>query len=80
MSHITGDIANVHHIAIAKKQRKGNSKVHGDEDFSENLESLHPNPHLTKLIKTFQEVFGALSPSLSCKKSVHMDFKPKCRV
>ena len=58
-----------------KKQEKGKSNLHAEEDFVENLENMNLDPHLSKLIQKYQEVFGALPPPLSCKKLVQMDLK-----
>ena len=60
-----------------KKQEKGKSNLHAEEDFVEKLESMNLDPHLSKLIQKYQEVFGALPPPLSCKKLVQMDLKIK---
>ena len=60
-----------------KKQEKGRSNHHAEEIFSEKLESLNLDPRLTKLIKNYQEVFGALPPPFSCKKLVQMDLQLK---
>ena len=58
-----------------KKQEKGNSNLHAEEDSVEKLESMNLDPRLSKLIQEYQEVFGALPPPLSCKKLVQMDLK-----
>ena len=60
-----------------KKQEKGKSNLHAEEDFSEKLESMNLDPRLSKLIQKYHEVFGALPPTLSCKKLVQMDLKLK---
>ena len=60
-----------------KKQEKGKSNLHAEEDFVEKLESMNLDPRLRKLIQKYQEVFGALPPPLSCKKLVQMDLKLK---
>ena len=60
-----------------KKQEKGKSNVHAEEDFFEKLESMNLDPRLSKLIQKYQEVFGALPPPLSCKKLVQMALKLK---
>ena len=60
-----------------KKQEKGKSNLHAEEDFVEKLESMNLDPRLSKLIGKYQEVFGALPPPLSCKKLVLMDLKLK---
>ena len=41
------------------------------------LESLNLDPRLEKLLITYEEVFGALLPPVSCKKLVRMDLKLK---
>ena len=60
-----------------KKQEKGKSNLHAEEDFVEKLERMNLDPRLSKLIQKYQEVFGALPPPLSCKKLVQMDLKLK---
>ena len=48
-----------------------------EEDFLQKIESLNLDPRLKKLLLTYEEVFGALPPPLSCKKLVQMDLKLK---
>ena len=60
-----------------KKQEKGKSNLHAQEDFVEKLESMNLDPHLSKAFENYQEVFGALPPALSCKKLVQMDLRLK---
>ena len=60
-----------------KKQEKGKSNLHAEENFIENVESTSLDPRLSKLIPKYQEVFGVLPPPLSCKKLVQMDLKLK---
>ena len=60
-----------------KKQEKGKSNLHAEEDFSESLESMKLNPHLSKLIQKYHEVFVRLPPPLSCQKLVRMNLKVK---
>ena len=60
-----------------KKQEKGKSNLHAEEDSSEKLESMNLDPRLSKLIQKYHEVFGALPPPLSCKTLVQMDLKLK---
>ena len=60
-----------------KKQEKGKSNLHAEKDFSEKLGSMNLDPRLCKLIRKYQEIFGALPPPLSCKKLVQIDFKLK---
>ena len=50
-----------------KKQEKGKSNIHAEEDFVEKLESMNLDPRLSKLIQEHQDVFGALPAPLSCK-------------
>ena len=58
-----------------KKKEHGKSNLHAEEDFLQKIESLNLDPRLKKLLLTYEEVFGALSPPLSCKKLVQMDLK-----
>ena len=60
-----------------KKQEKWKSSLHAEEDFVEKLQSMNVDPCLSKRIQKYQEVFGALSRPLSCKKLVQMDLKLK---
>ena len=60
-----------------KKQEKGKSNLHAEEELAEKLESMNLDPRLSKLNQKYQEVFGALPPPLSCKKLVQMHLKPK---
>ena len=60
-----------------KKKEHGKSNLHAEEDFLLKLESLNLDPRLEKLLITYEEVFGALPPPLSCKKLVQMDLKLK---
>ena len=60
-----------------KKQGKGKSNLHAEEEFVEKLESMNLYPLLSKPIHKYQEVFGALPPPLSCKKLDQMDLKLK---
>ena len=60
-----------------KKQEKGKSNLHAEESFVNKLGNMNLDPNLSKLIKKYQEVFGALPPPLSCKKLVQMDLKLK---
>ena len=48
-----------------------------EEDFQQKIESMNLDPRLKKLLLTYEEVFGALPPPLSCKKLVQMDLKLK---
>ena len=60
-----------------KKQEKGKSNLHAEEDFVEKLESMNLDACLSRLTQKYQEVFGALPQPLSCKKLVQMDLKLK---
>ena len=60
-----------------KKKEHGKSSLHVEEDFLQEIESLNLDPRLNKLLLTYEEVFGALPPRLSCKKLVQMDLKLK---
>ena len=60
-----------------KKKEHGKTNLHAEEDFLQKLESLNLDPRLKKLLITYEEVFGALPPPLSCKKLVQMDLKLK---
>ena len=60
-----------------KRKDHGKSNLHAEEDFLQKLESLNLDPRLKKLLLTYEEVFGALPPPLSCKKLVQMDLKLK---
>ena len=60
-----------------KKQEKGKSNLHAEEEFVETLESMKLDPCLSQLIQKYQEIFGALPPPLSCKKLFQMDLKLK---
>ena len=60
-----------------KKKEHGKSNLHAEEDFLQKIESLNVDPRLKKLLLTYEEVFGALSPPLSGKKLVQMDLKLK---
>ena len=60
-----------------KKKEHGKSNLHAEEDFLQKFESLNLDPRLKKLLITYEEVFGALPPPLSCKKLVQMDLKLK---
>ena len=60
-----------------KKKEHGKSNLHAEEDILQKLESPNLGPCLKKLLITYEEVFGALPPPLSCKKLVQMDLKLK---
>ena len=60
-----------------KKKEHGRSNLHAEEDLLQKIESLNLDPRLKKLLLTYEEVFGALPPPLSCKKLVQMDLKLK---
>ena len=52
-----------------KKNQCGQCNLHAEEDFQQKTKSLNPDPRLKKLLLTYDEVFGALPPPLSCKKT-----------
>ena len=60
-----------------KMKERGKSNLHAEEDFLQKIESLNLSPRLKKLLLTYEEVFGALPPPVSCKKLVQMDMKLK---
>ena len=60
-----------------KRKEHGKSNLHAEEDFLQKLESLNLDPRLKKLLITYEDVFGALPPPLSCKNLVQMDLKLK---
>ena len=60
-----------------KKKEHGKSNLHAEEDFLRKIESLNLDPPLRELLLTYEEVFGALPPPLSCKNLVQMDVKLK---
>ena len=60
-----------------KEKEHGKSNLHAEGDFLQKIESLNLDPRLKKLLLTYEEVFGALLPPLSCKKLVQMDLKLK---
>ena len=60
-----------------KRKEHGKSNLHAEEDFMQKIESLNLDRRLKKLLLTYEEVFGALPPPLSCKKLVQMDLKMK---
>ena len=60
-----------------RKQEKGKSTLHAEEDLSEKLETMNLDPGLSNLVQKYHEVFGALPPPLSCKNVVQMDLKLK---
>ena len=62
---------------LQKKKELGKSNLHAEEDFLQQIESLNLDPRLKKLLLTYEEVFGALPPTLFCKKLVQMDLKLK---
>ena len=45
-----------------KKQEKGKSNIHAEEDFVEKLEVMNLDPRLGKLIRKYQEVFVRRCP------------------
>ena len=60
-----------------KKKEHGKSNLHAEEDFLQKLESLNLDPRLKKLLITYEELFSAWPPPLSCKELVQMDLKLK---
>ena len=60
-----------------EKEEHGKSNLHAEEDFLQKLESLNLDPPLKKLLITYEEVFGALPPTLSCKELVQMGLELK---
>ena len=48
----------------------GKSNLHAEVDCRQKIESLNLDLRLKKLLVTYEEVFGALPPPLSCKKLV----------
>ena len=62
---------------IGERRDHGKSNVHSEDDFDENIKNL--DPRVQKLLKTYEEVFGALPPPGSCRKLVEMNLmlKPK---
>ena len=52
-----------------KEKEHGKSNLHAEEDFLQKIVSLTLDPRLKKLLLTCEEVFGALPPLLSCKKT-----------
>ena len=60
-----------------KKKEHGKRNLHAEEDFLQKIESLNLDPRLKKLLLTYEEVFGALPPPLSCNKLIQIDLKLK---
>ena len=60
-----------------KKKEHCKSKLHAEENFLLKIDSLNPDPRLKKLLLTYEGVFGALLPPLSCKELVQMDLQLK---
>ena len=62
-----------------KKQKKGKSNLHADENSVGKLESMNLDPRPSKVIQKYQDVFGVLPPPLSCKKlvQIRLKFKPE---
>ena len=60
-----------------KEKEHGKSNLHAEDDFLQKIKSLNLDPRMKKLVLTYEEVFGALPPPLSCKKLVQMDLKLK---
>ena len=51
-----------------KENERGKSNLRAQEDFRQKIESLNLDARLKKVLLTYEEVFGALPPPLSCKK------------
>ena len=47
-----------------KKNERGKSNLHAEENFCQKTESLNLDPQLKKLLLTYVELFGALPPPL----------------
>ena len=60
-----------------KKNERGKSNLHAEEDFRQKIESLNLDPRLKKLLLTYEVLFSALPTPLCCKKLVQMDLKLK---
>ena len=60
-----------------KRKEHGKSNLHAEEDFLHKIEILNLDPRLKKLLLTYEDVFGALPPPLSCKILVQMDLRLK---
>ena len=60
-----------------KKNERGKSNLHAEEDFRQKIETVNLDPRLKRLLLTYEELFRALPPPLSCKKLVPMDLKLK---
>ena len=60
-----------------KKKEHGKSDPSAEKDFLQTIETLNLDPQLQKLLLTYEELFGALPPPLSCEKLVQMDLKVK---
>ena len=54
-------------MGCMKKQEKGKSNLHTEEDFPEKLESMNLDPCLSKLIEKYQGFFRVLSPPCLAK-------------
>ena len=52
-----------------RKQAKGKSNIDTQEDCSEKLESMNLDTRRSNLIEKYHDVFGALPPPLSCRKT-----------
>ena len=60
-----------------KMDEPGKSNLHAEEEFQQQIESLNLDPRLKKLLLTHEEVFGFLSPPVSCKRLVQLYLKLK---
>ena len=59
-----------------EKDERGKSNPHAEEDFQQIIESLNLDCDLKKLLRTYEDLFGALPPPPSCKK---LRLKPEFR-
>ena len=60
-----------------KKDERGKSNLHAEDDFKQKMESMNLDLRLKEQPLSYEEVFRALAPPLSCKELVHMDVRPK---
>ena len=62
-----------------RKDERGKSNLHAEEEFQHKIESMNLERRLKKLLLTYEEVLGALPAPPSCKKVVEVDLKLKPR-
>ena len=67
----------IDNVSLGTNTQEDPVLLQAEEDFLQKVESLNLDPRLKKLLLTYEEVFGALPPPLSCKKLVQMDLKLK---